>query len=93
MDNPHPLDILGDPGAYLATGSISRYHNPDNYKRALGCLLAKRRDAAAAVLAGPSAVPAAARKQRAFFPVVSAANAGPANGDGSITAPAELQAA
>lgn len=28
MDNPHPLDTLADPGAYLERGSISRYHNP-----------------------------------------------------------------
>ena len=31
MDCPHPLETLADPGAYLDTGSISRYHNPDNY--------------------------------------------------------------
>jgi hypothetical protein len=31
MDNPHPLEILADPNAYLDRGSISRYHNPDNY--------------------------------------------------------------
>ncbi len=31
MDFPHPLEILSDPNAYLDRGSISRYHNPDNY--------------------------------------------------------------
>ncbi|EFJ41746.1 hypothetical protein VOLCADRAFT_98293 [Volvox carteri f. nagariensis] len=36
MDCPHPLETLGDPGAYLASGSISRYHNPENYTKALG---------------------------------------------------------
>jgi hypothetical protein len=36
MDCPHPLETLADPGAYMDSGSISRYHNPDNYTRALG---------------------------------------------------------
>ncbi len=31
MDCPHPLEVLADPNAYLERGSISRYHNPDNY--------------------------------------------------------------
>ncbi|PNW85580.1 hypothetical protein CHLRE_03g193500v5 [Chlamydomonas reinhardtii] len=48
MDNPHPLETLADPGAYLASGSISRYHNPEHYTKALGRLthlkrLAERR--------------------------------------------------
>jgi len=43
MDNPHPLDILADPGAYLSSGSISRYHNPDNYTAALGRLIFLKR--------------------------------------------------
>lgn len=42
MNNPHPLDILADPGAYGDAGSISRYHNPDNYTRALGGVLKSR---------------------------------------------------
>ena len=33
MDNPHPLETLGDSGAYGPDGSISRYHNPDSYTR------------------------------------------------------------
>lgn len=53
MDNPHPLETLGDPGAYLDSGTISRYHNPDNYCRALGRVLADQRR--------PAAVPAPAR--------------------------------
>lgn len=48
MDNPHPLETLGDPGAYLDSGTISRYHNPDNYCRALGRTLAEQRVAGAA---------------------------------------------
>ncbi|KAK9862296.1 hypothetical protein WJX84_006672 [Apatococcus fuscideae] len=36
MDFPHPLDILGEPNSYGPDGAISRYHNPDNYTRALG---------------------------------------------------------
>jgi len=35
MDTPHPLEILAGP-AYGDDGSISRYHNPDHYKKALG---------------------------------------------------------
>jgi len=35
MDNPHPLDILGETTAYGVNGSISRYHNPLNYAKAL----------------------------------------------------------
>lgn len=42
MNNPHPLDILGDAGAYGDNGTISRYHNPDNYTRALGRVLKSR---------------------------------------------------
>lgn len=43
MDNPHPLSILADPRAYGNDGAISRYHNPDNYTRALGAVLRARR--------------------------------------------------
>ena len=39
MNTPHPLDVLSEAGAYGDAGSISRYHNPDNYTRALGGLL------------------------------------------------------
>lgn len=42
MNNPHPLTTLSDPGAYGDAGSISRYHNPDNYTRALGGVLRSR---------------------------------------------------
>ncbi|KAK9818157.1 hypothetical protein WJX72_007963 [[Myrmecia] bisecta] len=42
MDYPHPLEMLGDAGAYGDEGSISRYHNPDNYTRALGGVLRNR---------------------------------------------------
>lgn len=42
MNFPHPLDILADPGAYGDSGSISRYHNPDNYTRAIGGVLRAR---------------------------------------------------
>jgi len=44
MDSPHPLEILAGP-AYGVDGSISRYHNPDHYKRALGTVYAARRSA------------------------------------------------
>jgi len=39
MDSPHPLETLADPGAYLDKGSISRYHNPDNYTAAIGRII------------------------------------------------------
>ena len=42
MNYPHPLDILADPGAYGESGSISRYHNPDNYTKAIGGVLRSR---------------------------------------------------
>ena len=42
MNYPHPLDILGDPGAYGPEGAISRYHNPDHYCQAIGGVLRVR---------------------------------------------------
>lgn len=39
MNNPHPLSTLSDPASYGASGAISRFHNPDNYTRALTALL------------------------------------------------------
>jgi hypothetical protein len=39
MDTPHPLETLYDAGAYGPAGSISRYHNPDNYTKALGAVI------------------------------------------------------
>ncbi|KXZ44292.1 hypothetical protein GPECTOR_70g523 [Gonium pectorale] len=47
MDCPHPLETLADPGAYLAAGIISRYHNPEHYTKALGRLAHLRRQAGA----------------------------------------------
>lgn len=44
MDTPHPLEILAGP-AYGDDGSISRYHNPDHYKKGLGTVYAGRRKA------------------------------------------------
>lgn len=43
MDTPHPLETLADAGAYLASGSISRYHNPEHYTKALGRIIFKGR--------------------------------------------------
>ncbi|GLI69207.1 hypothetical protein VaNZ11_013780, partial [Volvox africanus] len=45
MDCPHPLETLADPGAYMATGSISRYHNPENYTKALARITHLKRQA------------------------------------------------
>lgn len=39
MNNPHPLDTLGDPSAYGPDGAISRYHNPDHYCCVIGGVL------------------------------------------------------
>lgn len=75
MDCPHPLETLGDPGAYGNLGSISRYHNPDNYCMALGRLLAERREAAAASMGHKArfVVPRRAARHRPFFPPQSPA--------------------
>ena len=39
LNNPHPLEILKDTGAYGHEGAVSRFHKPKNYTRALGALL------------------------------------------------------
>jgi len=43
LDHPHPLDTLRETGSYGDDGAISRYHNPENYTRALGTVLRARR--------------------------------------------------
>jgi hypothetical protein len=35
LNSPHPLDILADVAAYGPQGTVSQYHNPFNYVRAL----------------------------------------------------------
>lgn len=35
LNSPHPLTTLSEYSAYGANGSISRYHNPDNYTKGL----------------------------------------------------------
>jgi hypothetical protein len=67
MDCPHPLDTLAEPGAYGTAGSISRYHNPDHYCKALGALLRERRAAAAARHGRAFDVPRRAAAHRPFF--------------------------
>ena len=42
LNTPHPLDTLSEVGAYGPDGAISRFHNPDNYTRALGGVLRAR---------------------------------------------------
>lgn len=39
MNTPHPLQTLSEVRAYGPGGSISRFHNPQNYKDALAALL------------------------------------------------------
>lgn len=39
MNTPHPLTMLSTAAAYGAQGSVSRYHNPDNYTKGLEALL------------------------------------------------------
>ncbi|PNH07557.1 hypothetical protein TSOC_005973, partial [Tetrabaena socialis] len=41
MNQPHPLATLSDYQAYGPNGCISRFHNPDNYTRALYGLLGR----------------------------------------------------
>lgn len=41
MNNPHPLSTLSAPEAYGGQGSISRFHNPESYIKALSGLLAR----------------------------------------------------
>ena len=50
MNSPHPLKILRNRGAYGDLGSISRYHNPDNYTRALRGVLKSRGSNAQTIL-------------------------------------------
>lgn len=75
MDNPHPLDILGGAGSYGNDGAISRYHNPDNYTRALGRLCAERRAAAHKALLAPPRVPALAAQRLQLGGTLTAAGA------------------
>lgn len=39
MNTPHPLQTLSEVRAYGPGGSISRFHNPQNYTDALAALL------------------------------------------------------
>lgn len=50
MNFPHPLKILRNRGAYGDLGSISRYHNPDNYTKALRGVLKSRGSKAHTIL-------------------------------------------
>lgn len=42
LDHPHPLETLREPASYGDEGAISRYHNPDNYTKALGTVVRER---------------------------------------------------
>lgn len=42
LDYPHPLETLRETASYGDEGTISRYHNPDNYTKALGTVLRAR---------------------------------------------------
>jgi len=42
LNSPHPLDILADVAAYGPQGTVSLYHNPFNYVRALRNEAARR---------------------------------------------------
>jgi len=76
MDCPHPLEIMGDAGAYGNNGSISRYHNPDNYCTALGKVLRDRRQQEAEQLGRPFVVPDKAAHHRPFFPAADSSSLG-----------------
>lgn len=42
LDLPHPLDTLADTASYGDGGTISRYHNPDNYTKAIAGIIRAR---------------------------------------------------
>lgn len=44
MNSPHPLDILADVAAYGPQGTVSQYHNPFNYARALANEVRRRNE-------------------------------------------------
>lgn len=91
MDCPHPLETLGDAGAYGNNGSISRYHNPDHYCMAIGRLLRDRRQEQAQQLGRPFAVPQRAARHRPFFPAAAGGSSG--GGEGSAVEVASSTAA
>ena len=66
MDFPHPLEILAEPRSYGPDGAISRYHDPDSYKRSLGGVISARTRAWRASLgqASPALADAAAAAQQ-----------------------------
>ncbi|BBM97674.1 hypothetical protein MPTK1_1g07460 [Marchantia polymorpha subsp. ruderalis] len=39
LNQPHPLEILSDPGSYGSEGSISKHHDPRNYYAAINSVL------------------------------------------------------
>jgi hypothetical protein len=79
MDNPHPLDILGDPAAYGNEGAISRYHNPDHYTKSLGGVLRAQPWWRQLVAAGGTVSPPACSGPRTFSAAASAQRAGTAD--------------
>lgn len=91
MDCPHPLETLGDAGAYGNSGSISRYHNPDHYCMALGKVLSDRREEGAQQLGRPFSVPQRAARHRPFFP--AAADSADAMEAAAVTATSNSDAA
>lgn len=93
MDCPHPLETLGDPGAYGGAGSISRYHNPDNYCMAFGRLLAERREGAAEAMSGSTrfVVPKRAAQHTPFFPPPSPGSSVDGEAEASFEAATVLQ--
>lgn len=86
MNIPHPLDILADPGAYGNQGAISRFHDPDNYSRALGGVLFARGTSLHRLVSNATtsgmryfAPPLDAAQQRAAAAAVAAMVAAPAD--------------
>ena len=65
LDNPHPLDMLSEVTSYGPDGGISRYHNPDNYTKALGGVLRARKKAWRPLLSGRSLADAKGAQQSA----------------------------
>jgi len=65
MNFPHPLATLSEYGAYGPNGSISRYHNPDNYTKALLALIGQAPHQLQAARAGAGAAGGAAAPKAA----------------------------
>mmetsp|Transcript_37569 Transcript_37569/g.111035 ORF Transcript_37569/g.111035 Transcript_37569/m.111035 type:complete len:778 (-) Transcript_37569:90-2423(-) len=87
MDCPHPLETLLDRAAYMEKGSISRYHNPDNYCAAIGRAIHLASRPCAQPWAPAAPPPGAVRRERvsaAASTATAAAAAYPVPSEGDL---------